>query len=242
MSRFRAFAWHFFFSLTVGSALLAMSWFVWFPAPMLIATGGYEIFLLVVGIDVVVGPLLTFVVFKTGKRSLIFDLAVIAALQVAALVYGVRSLVEARPAYVAALGSKFQMVQATEVTDANLLAGQTSIPWFGPKWVGTKAPEGRYDIDAVAAVTEIGGGRGHFPQLHIPYEMVAKDVLEKSRPISALVAADQSKTPEIHAWLRRRGHDENSARFQPIEIVASEFAVILDGKSGAVVGIAPFKP
>ena len=152
------------------------------------------------------------------------------------------TLLEARPAYAAALGSSFQVVQATEVTDANLEKGKTTLPWFGPKWVGTKAPEGRYDIDAVEAVTEIGGGRGHFPQLHIPYDLMAKEVLEKSRPISELIAANSGKTDDVRAWLSKNGHDENSARFQPIRIRASEFAVILDSKSGAVVGTAPFKP
>lgn len=242
MSRFRAFGWHFLISLSVGLALLAMSWFVWYPAPMLTAIGGHEIFLLVVGIDVVLGPLLTLVVFKSGKRSLVFDLAVIAALQVGALVYGVDTLLQARPAYVAALGSDFQVVQATEVTDANLLKAKVTMPWFGPKWVGTKAPEGRHLVDEVSAVSEIGGGRGHFPQLHIPYESMAKDVLAKSLPISTLLAANPGKADEIRAWLKGCNHDENSAKYQPIKISASEYAVILDSASGAVVGIAPFKP
>ena len=86
MSRFRASGFHFVISLLVGLVLLALCWFMWYPAPMLMAIGGHEIFLLVVGIDVVLGPLLTLVVFKSGKKTLKFDLAVIALLQIAALV------------------------------------------------------------------------------------------------------------------------------------------------------------
>jgi hypothetical protein len=209
---------------------------------MLTAIGGHEIFLLVVGIDVVLGPLLTLVAFKSGKRSLVFDLSCIAALQIAALCYGVSTLLEARPAYAAALENRFQVVQATEITDANLAKAKTRMPWWGPKWVGTKAPDDKLELDAVRFVTEVGGGRGHFPQLHIPYESMAKDVLAKSLPISTLLAANADKANEIRAWLKNNGHDESSARYQPIKISASEFAVILDGKSGAVVGIAPFKP
>lgn len=80
MSRYKAASIHFLACLAVGLGTLALCWFVWYPAPMLIALGGHEIFLLVVGIDVVVGPLLTLVVFKAGKKSLNFDLAVIAVL------------------------------------------------------------------------------------------------------------------------------------------------------------------
>ena len=215
---------------------------MWYPAPMLMAIGGHEIFLLVVGIDVVLGPLLTLVVFKSGKKTLKFDLAVIALLQIAALVYGVSTLLEARPAYVAALGDKFQVIQATEVTDANLAKAKTSLPWWGPRWVGTKAPTGRYDIDAVNDVTAVGGGRGHFPQIHVPYDSMAKELIQRAQPIAALKKINSAQAAEIDAWLAKHGYTEQTAKFQPIKISASEFVVMIDAKTAAVIGIAPFKP
>lgn len=242
MSRFRASGFHFVISLLVGLVLLALSWFMWYPAPMLMAIGGHEIFLLVVGIDVVLGPLLTLVVFKSGKKTLKFDLAVIALLQIAALVYGVSTLLEARPAYVAALGDKFQVIQATEVTDANLAKAKTSLPWWGPRWVGTKAPTGRYDIDAVNDVTAVGGGRGHFPQIHVPYDSMAKELIQRAQPIAALKKINSAQAAEIDAWLAKHGYTEQTAKFQPIKISASEFVVMIDAKTAAVIGIAPFKP
>lgn len=242
MSRYTAAATHFALSVLIGAILLALFWFVWYPAPMLLAIGGHEIFLLILGIDVVLGPLLTLIVFRSGKKSLKFDLAVIALMQVGAMVYGVSVLLEGRPAYVAALGDKFQVVQAVEVTDANLAKAKTTMPWWGPKWVGTKAPEGRYDTDAVRDVTEIGGGRGHFPQLHIPYESMAQEVLKKSLAISGLKAANPSKSAEIEAWLKSHGNTDTTAVYQPLKVRASEFAVILDAKSGKVIGISPFRP
>lgn len=242
MSRFRASGFHFVISLLVGLVLLALSWFMWYPAPMLMAIGGHEIFLLVVGIDVVLGPLLTLVVFKSGKKTLKFDLAVIALLQIAALVYGVSTLLEARPAYVAALGDKFQVIQATEVTDANLAKAKTSLPWWGPRWVGTKAPTGRYDIDAVNDVTAVGGGRGHFPQIHVPYDSMAKELIQRAQPIAALKKINSAQAAEIDAWLAKHGYTEQTAKFQPITISASEFVVMIDAKTAAVIGIAPFKP
>ena len=242
MSRFRASGFHLVISLLVGLVLLALCWFMWYPAPMLMAIGGQEIFLLVVGIDVVLGPLLTLVVFKSGKKTLKFDLAVIALLQIAALVYGVGTLLEARPAYVAALGDKFQVIQATEVTDANLVKAKTSLPWWGPRWVGTKAPTDRYDIDAVNDVATVGGGRGHFPQLHVPYDSMAKELIQRAQPIAALKKINSAQAAEIDAWLAKHGYTEQTAKFQPITISASEFVVMIDAKTAAVIGIAPFKP
>lgn len=242
MTRFRASGLHFVISLFVGLVLLALCWFMWYPAPTLMAIGGHEIFFLVVGIDVVLGPLLTLVVFKSGKKTLKFDLAVIALLQIAALVYGVSALLEARPAYVAALGDKFQVIQSTEVTDANLAKAKTSLPWWGPRWVGTKAPTDRYDIDAVDSLAMVGAGRGHLPQLHVPYDSMTKEILERAQPIAELKKINAAQASDIDAWLAKHGYNEQTAKFQPITISASEFVVMIDAKTAAVIGIAPFKP
>lgn len=242
MSRFCASGFHFLTSFIVGLGLLALFWFMWYPAPMLMAIGGHEIFLLVVGIDVVLGPLLTLIVFKSGKKSLKFDLAVIALLQIFAMAYGVSTLLEARPAYVAALGDQFQVVQASEVTDANLAKAKTELPWWGPLWVGTKTPIDRYDVSAVAAVKSVGGGRGHFPQLHVAYASISAEILQHAQSIDALKKHNAADDGEIDVWLAKRGYNGQTAKFQPIRISASEFVVMLDAKSAAVIGIAPFKP
>jgi hypothetical protein len=242
MTRFTAAVAHFALSALIGAILLGLFWFVWYPAPMLLAIGGHEIFLLILGIDVVLGPLLTLIVFRSGKKSLKFDLAVIALMQVGAMAYGVNVLLEGRPAYVAALGDKFQVVQATEVTVANLEKAKQTLPLFGPEWVGTKAPEGRYDTDAVRDVTAIGGGRGHFPQLHVSYESMVPEVLKKSLPISTLKSANVATAQDVDAWLASRGYNDRSAVYQPLLVRASQFAIILDAKDGKVIGISPFKP
>lgn len=242
MSRFRASGLHFFISIVVGLVLLALCWFIWYPAPMLMAIGGHEIFLLVVGIDVVLGPLLTLVVFKSGKKSLKFDLAVIAMLQIGAMAYGVSTLSEARPAYVAALGDKFQVVQANELTDANLAKGKAELPWWGPRWVGTKAPTDKREISMVASIATVGGGRGHLPQLHIAYASMSAEILQHAQTIDTLKKHNASGGGAIDTWLATRGYNAETAKFQPIKISASEFAVMLDAKTAAVIGIAPFKP
>ena len=241
MSRYQAAGLHFLICMVIGLALLALSWFVWYPAPMLLVIGGLEIFLLIVGIDVILGPLLTLVVFKSGKKSLKFDLAVIAVLQVAAMAYGMDSLLEARPAYVAALGDSFQVVQATEVTDENLAKAKTTLPWWGPKWVGTKEIVDAEWQSGVQAVQSVGGDKGHFPQLHIPYESMKERVLAKALPVSELKKINPGQENKIDQWLKSRGYDEQTAKFQPLKIVASKFAVFVDAKTAKVIGISTFK-
>lgn len=241
MSRFRAGGLHFLISFFVALVLLALFWFVWYPAPMLTAIGGREIFLLIVGIDVVLGPLLTTIVFKSGKKTLKFDLTVIGVVQVAALAYGLTTLLQARPIFVAALGDKFQVVQAGEITDSNLAKTKTSLPWWGPRWVGTKEPLDLNDISELDLLETVGGGRGQLPQLHIPYESMTQEILHRSQPIAELKKHNVAQASDIDSWLQRYGYAENDAKFQPIWIGASKFVVMIDAKNGAIIGIAPFK-
>jgi len=244
MSRFRAALVHLLISALVGLALFAMVWWVWYPAPMLFAIGGQSIFFLIVAIDVLIGPVLTLVVFKSGKRTLKFDLAVIALLQVAAMMYGVRSLLEARPVFLAALGDKFQVIQAPEIADLNLAKSKlTHLPWFGPRLVGTAPPTDRLALDEVAGVTQLaGGGLGHFPQFHVPYSSMKDEILAKSKPISELRNLNKDRSAEIDQWIASYGLTDEQIRYQPVQIVATDYAVIIDAKSAAVIGIAPFKP
>jgi hypothetical protein len=240
MTRYKAATLHFIACLAVAFVLSALCWLVWYPAPMLMTLGGHEIFLLVVGIDVVVGPLLTLVVFNVEKKSLKFDLAVILILQIAAFVYGTSALLEARPAYVAALGDSFQVVQANEVTDENLAKANTTLPWWGPQWVGTKEVVDPEWQSGVQAVQSVGGDKGHFPQLHIPYESMKERVLAKALPVSELKKINPGKENEIDQWLRSRGYDEQTAKFQPIKITASRLAVLVDANTAKVIGISTF--
>lgn len=241
MNRYHAFGWHLLISAAIGAALLALCWFVWYPAPMLAALGGHEIFLLIVGIDVIVGPLLTLVVFNPAKRSLKFDLAVIALLQISAVVYGVSTMLEARPAYIASLGDAFHVVQATEVTDENLRKANTTLPWCGPKLVGTK-----YDVDKdlqslVSDLVAIGAGKGHVPQLHVPYDSVREQVAKDAKSIADMKKRSTSKPDEIDNWLAAHNRDETSAKYQAIKIGANYYAIVLDAKTGSVVGTTSFR-
>ncbi len=242
MSRFRASGLHFLISLIVGLTLLALCWFVWYPAPMLMAIGGHEIFLLIMGIDVILGPLLTLVAFKSGKKGLVFDLVFIGVAQISAMLYGVNTLLEARPAYVAALGDKFQVVLATEITDANLIKTKTTLPSWGPVLIGTKTPTDKSDISVVEALSQIGIGRGCLPQLHVPYASMSSEILQHALPIATLKKRHPEQSNKIDAWLVKHDYTEQTAKFQPIKIRAYEFVVMLDAKTAAVIGIAPFTP
>jgi len=87
-TRGTAFAIHLTLSILVFSSLVAVMLIYWFPGDLFIMDGGWEGLKLVALVDLVLGPLLTLILFKPGKPGLKFDLSVIAAIQIAALGYG----------------------------------------------------------------------------------------------------------------------------------------------------------
>lgn len=87
-TRFTAFAVHLGISLAIFIGLLLVVVFDWYRFPLFAIEGGWRGVQIIAGCDIVLGPLLTLIVFKPGKPSLKFDMSVIAFIQVAALVSG----------------------------------------------------------------------------------------------------------------------------------------------------------
>ena len=90
LTRWHASGAHLLISAAIAAAVLTLMLTVWYPPPLFEAAGGNDLALILIGVDVVIGPLLTLIVFKPGKRGLRFDLAAIAVFQLAAARAGQR--------------------------------------------------------------------------------------------------------------------------------------------------------
>ena len=243
MSRLRAASIHLSICAGVGALLLALFWIIWYPSPLFRAVGGLDIFLMLLGIDVTLGPLLTLIVYKTGKKTLKFDLGVIALVQVLAMAYGVHTLLVARPVYLAGLGHRFEVIHANDVDEAALNTAKTSLPWAGPKWTGIKPPSDPKEREKVLFSSVAGGGDyGSLPQYHAPLETMRVELLQRAQPISELKRLNANDGLSIDEWLGSRGYNDQTAVFQGLTARSQDMAVVLDAKTAAVIGIAPFKP
>ena len=80
-NRFYAFLTHLILSGLVAVFTVIIVFFIWYPDPLDKATGVTEIFLMLLAIDIVIGPMMTFVVYQRGKAGLKLDLSIIATLQ-----------------------------------------------------------------------------------------------------------------------------------------------------------------
>ena len=104
----------------IAGAVLVFMLTVWYPRPLFEAAGGDRLIFILMAVDVTLGPLITLIIFKAGKRGLKFDLAVIASLQLAALVYGMHTVYLARPVYLVFTKDRFDLVSAADLDDRDL--------------------------------------------------------------------------------------------------------------------------
>ena len=96
-NRYQAFAVHLAVSFFIFLILLLLVFYVWYPGIFFESEKGWKAIALIAGVDLVLGPLCTLIVFNPAKKSLKMDLAVIALLQAGALIAGSYLIHERRP-------------------------------------------------------------------------------------------------------------------------------------------------
>jgi hypothetical protein len=117
-NRYQAFAVHMAISLVIFFILLVCITQYWYPGILFDTGNGWKAVGMIVGIDLILGPLLTFIVFNHNKSSLKLDLAVIALVQTAALIYGTWTIHQTRPIAIAFINNSFMTLFAnSEMAD-----------------------------------------------------------------------------------------------------------------------------
>jgi len=107
-NRFAAFAIHLGISVLMFLVLVAIIKFLWYPGVLFETEGGWEGIKLIAGVDLVIGPTLTLMVYNVAKKELRRDLAVIGLLQTLCIVGGMSTVAYTRPvAVVYAVGTFF---------------------------------------------------------------------------------------------------------------------------------------
>ncbi len=211
-SRIRAFLIHLSVSAIVALITIAIVFFVWYPAPLHKAIGVTQIFLLILMVDVIIGPLMTLVVYKTDKKKLFFDLCVIIALQFGAYLYGIHTVAAGRPAWLVFETDHFSTVRPADIEEvaADTPEEYRRFPLAGPRWVAAQSPKD----DAQRAAFELsamidGITLAQRTDLYVPLETERKDIVASGRPMEELLKYNaetavneiRQKWPQAHAWL-----------------------------------------
>jgi hypothetical protein len=244
--RLRAGLLHLALSALIATSIFALVRAVWFPGVLFEGAGGRDLFFVIAGVDVTLGPLLTTLVFDRRKKALKLDLAVIGCLQLAALAYGVSVLAEARPAFVAFVQDRFELVRANDVAPEAYAEARDEryrrAPLTGPMRVGVRLPTDANETFKLAMSAFAGRDAQDYPKYYVPYDELRSAVKAHGKPIAELRALNPGRDAEIDGLLELVGRSERDVRFLPMRSGKSDLAVLVDARDGSVLRIAMLRP
>jgi hypothetical protein len=244
MTRVRAFTVHLAISIVIAAVVVLAMYFLWYPTPYFQAMGGGLLLALIVGVDVIIGPMITLFIFDLQKKSLKFDLAFIAVVQLAALLYGAMTMFQARPAYVVYYKDRFDVVVPARIPESELKRARgtpyQALPIAGPELVALNLPDDKKEIDRMSSQSEAALDFVAFPQHYVPYEQKAKLAGLASKSLSELKQKNQQLervNVELTELLRKADISESKAGYLPLNTKANDMAVILERENGKILGM-----
>jgi len=243
MTKSKAFLIHLGISATIVGVVCALIFFAWYPRPYFNVVGAWSVLKVLIGVDLVVGPLLTLILYKPNKPGLLFDLVVIAAIQLTALIYGTNLMYQERPYYVVFAIDRFEVVARTEI-DTNTFADESlrNKPFIGPVLIMALFPEQeqlRQQLldDVLAGKPDLD----RRPEYWHPYARHSVNVIERATPLTKLADERPDARDQIEAFMRSRT-DADDLIGIPIVGKKGAFWFVLKASTQHPVGVIDIDP
>lgn len=185
---------HLALSVLVAAMVSVVVFVFWFPTHLRHLAGGLQLFWVMVGVDVVCGPLLMLVLYRPTKtrRALAVDFSLIAVVQLSALVYGLSALAHARPLAIVFEVDRFRVVSYADIAEADVKhLPPWAQPWglAPPRMLGVKPATSSAERFENFELALQGVEISQRPSRWQNYAANRAQVLERSRPLDALRAA-----------------------------------------------------
>mgnify|MGYP003591781091 CR=1 FL=1 len=231
--RLKFFLGHLSISFLVALLVIGLMFFVWYPSPLATAVGVTHIFLMLLAIDVVIGPILGVLVYKEGKKSLKFDLTVIILLQLSALCYGIYSIEQGRPAWLVFYADRFELVRKNEIIQDNIakaLPQYQQSSWFKPQYVTVEFSE---DVNQRNddMFTEVFGGisLAQRPERYVELNKAKKQMQQRAQKLELL--QQYNNKADVEKILAKY---PQATTFLPLKASVVDMTVLVDQNSNVI--------
>ena len=232
---------HLAWSVVIAGLAATLVFGLWYPTPYHVLAGGLTLFGILVAVDVVSGPLLTLVVFdpKKPRRVLTRDIAGIVLLQFAGLAYGLYSVAQARPVFLAYEGNRFRLVSMADIDEAQLgkAPPEFQVPGFhGPRLIGARLAQADAPDFQNSVMLSMQGLHPAFrPERWVAYASMAPEVKAVLQPMALLKKKHPGMQAEIDATLAKHALTNESAGYLPLDAEKAtpvNWVVIVERSSG----------
>jgi hypothetical protein len=247
MTRWKAAAIHLLLSAVIIGTLAATMVATWYGWELFQVSGGKRLLGILAACDIVIGPLLTLIVYKAGKKSLKFDLTVIALLQACFFFYGLNVMRESRPIFLVAVLDRFELVFNNELADEDL--AKATKPEFrarsltGPRMIGGIVARNSKEALDLALSGFAGRDVQLLPERYTDYAEVAAQIATRAKPVTELIGNSGAEAArKLERAVAASGHAEKDVFFVPINSRRGLATMLLLANTGEVLGPVAVDP
>ncbi len=237
MSRYKAFAIHLGISLVIFAALAALVVYVWYPDFFFETDGGWQGIRIIVLVDLVLGPLLTLIVYRAGKPGLKMDLTLIGTFQSLCLIAGTYVVYTERPLGLVFVDGQFNSVTADSFRTAGIeIPDFSDFPGPSPKWILVDMPTNPAEQSRV----RLEMMRRQLPvalltQFYRPFDPAHELFVDDSTDVNDIVSRDADGIG-LSRFLERYGGKDRDYLFYPYAARYDYFFLGFDAENKSLKG------
>lgn len=239
--KFMAAGIHFLLSLLATGTLGLLMWTKLYPPPFFWIDGGWSVLRILLLADLVLGPLLTFVVYNRAKREWKRDLAIVALVQIVAFAYGTYTMARYRPVFAVYIDRGFFAVTWPKVEMATRdLAKPRALRGddVAPTYVVVDMPTDRAQQSAIMRQAN-PDGTSALPGMGDRYLAfdgdLRKRILDNSADIEVLARGDADIAKELARIRAEHPGPLSNYSFQPLVGRDLECMLVFEKASGKMV-------
>lgn len=247
-SRVRAFSVHLTVSLGFAVLSACLVFLLWYPGLLAFASNVSSIFLILLSVDVVLGPVITLIIFNTKKKELKRDLTIIALIQLIALVYGLHTLFITRPVYLAFNNDQFDVVYANDIPTERLRKVTNpdfkSLPLLGPKLIASPLPNDPEASEKLVMGVIFGTGDDvqYMPEYYVSYISQKEAVLKKIKPLSGLKPYNKNKEQQLQLLVEKYQNAKLDIGYIPIKGKVNNLIMVVNRVTGEPLEKSDIRP
>ena len=230
--------------MLVGGVVGIIYW-SWYPEPTFGIVGVLPIMLMLIGVDLILGPLLTLIVYKHGKPGLKFDLSVIALVQIVALVYGAHTLYEEKPHYLVFAIDRLEFVALKDVDPLVMRFDESQTERFaGLVQIFAKRPEDPAEFQQYmdSVITEGQPDLERRPEFWEPWAEGADVIKLQVKPIEDMQPASAQEQEHLDQAIEEHAGDHPRLGLLPIGGIEEDVGLLLDRDSLEIIDVVYASP
>lgn len=198
-------------------------------------------------VDIVLGPLIVFLVYDRRKNNLRRDFALIICIQLTATACGIQRSALAWPVTMTLAVVRFELVSAAGV-DAGELAKAPEqfrkLSWSGPVLAAAHMPDNREEREQILfAGASYGIDLRHLLRYYVDYRTQGVEVIARSRPLADLDRYNNpAEVAEALTTIREVAAHPDRLRYLPVQGPKEDLVAIIDSGDATVLRTVRLKP